>query len=226
VVPWKIDTIVAIRAGLPRRYRLALDVGAGCGARQGEIFGLSPDDVDFDGGWLHIRRQVKRVRGRAVFGLPKSDKERQSPLPGWVARAVRAHLADVPAVSVALPWEDPRRGEPVTVRLLLTTPRRNQLDADTFNRHAWHPALIGAGVTPTRDTGMHALRHFFASALLDAGESIKALAEWLGHSDPAFTLRTYTHLMTSSQGRARQTFDGLFGGPDGLDGPETAQSDE
>ena len=71
VVPWKIDTIVAIRAGLPRRYRLALDVGAGCGARQGEIFGLSPDDVDFDGGWLHIRRQVKRVRGRAVFGLPK-----------------------------------------------------------------------------------------------------------------------------------------------------------
>lgn len=33
-------------------------------------------------------------------------------------------------------------------------------------------------------------------------ESIKALAEYLGHYDPGFTLRTYTHLMPSSQARA------------------------
>jgi integrase len=69
---------------------------------------------------------------------------------------------------------------------------------------------------------MHALGHFFASTLLDAGESIKAIAEWLGHSDPAFTLRTYTHLMQTSQGRARRTIDTLFDGPGGPDGPETA----
>lgn len=37
------------------------------------------------------------------------------------------------------------------------------------------------------ENGMHGLRHFFASALLDQGESIKAVAEWLGHTDPAFT---------------------------------------
>nr|WP_232430570.1 hypothetical protein [Salinispora pacifica] len=37
---------------------------------------------------------------------------------------------------------------------------------------------------------MHALRHFYASALLDAGESIKALAAYLGHADPGFTLRS------------------------------------
>jgi site-specific recombinase XerC len=37
--------------------------------------------------------------------------------------------------------------------------------------------------------GMHALRHFYASALLDAGESIKAVSEWLGHENVAFTLR-------------------------------------
>ncbi|MEW2348469.1 hypothetical protein AB0904_12435 [Streptomyces sp. NPDC006684] len=30
--------------------------------------------------------------------------------------------------------------------------------------------------------------------MLEAGESIVSLAKWLGHSDPAFTLRTYTHL--------------------------------
>lgn len=38
---------------------------------------------------------------------------------------------------------------------------------------------------------MHALRHFYASVLLDAGESIKAVSEYLGHSDPGLTLRVY-----------------------------------
>jgi integrase len=55
-----------------------------------------------------------------------------------------------------------------------------------------------------REHGMHALRHFYASVLLDAGESIKALAEYLGHSDPGLTLKVYAHLMPSSRGRARK----------------------
>ncbi|MFI7630211.1 hypothetical protein [Microbispora rosea] len=33
--------------------------------------------------------------------------------------------------------------------------------------------------------------------------SIKAVAEFLGHADPGFTLRTYTHLMPSSEDRMR-----------------------
>jgi integrase len=57
---------------------------------------------------------------------------------------------------------------------------------------------------------MHALRHFYASVLLDAGESVKALAEYLGHADPGFTLRTYTHLMPNSQARARKAIDAVF----------------
>ncbi len=58
---------------------------------------------------------------------------------------------------------------------------------------------------------MHALRHLFASVLLNAGESIKAVAEYLGHTDPAFTLKTYTHLMPSSQDRARTAIGNAFG---------------
>jgi integrase len=51
---------------------------------------------------------------------------------------------------------------------------------------------------------MHALRHFYASVLLDSGESIKALAEYLGHSDPGLTLKVYAHLMPTSRDRARK----------------------
>lgn len=47
--------------------------------------------------------------------------------------------------------------------------------------------------------GMHALRHFYASVLLDAGESIKAVSEYLGHSDPGLTLKVYAHLRPSSR---------------------------
>lgn len=54
-------------------------------------------------------------------------------------------------------------------------------------------------------------QRYYASVLLDSGENIKALAEYLGHSDPGFTLRTYTHLMPNSQDRARRAIDAAFG---------------
>ncbi|MFJ2929484.1 hypothetical protein ACIPIU_31305 [Streptomyces massasporeus] len=57
---------------------------------------------------------------------------------------------------------------------------------------------------------MHALRHFYASVLLDVGENVKALSNYLGHSDPGFTLRVYTHLMPSSDARARNAIDSLY----------------
>jgi site-specific recombinase XerD len=64
--------------------------------------------------------------------------------------------------------------------------------------------LSAAGLPAIRENGMHALRHHDASVLLEGGVSIKALAEYLGHNDPEFTLRTYTHLMPSSEARARE----------------------
>jgi integrase len=54
---------------------------------------------------------------------------------------------------------------------------------------------------------MHALRHYYASALLEAGVSIRAVSEYLGHADPGFTLRIYAHLMPTSDERARQAMD-------------------
>lgn len=57
---------------------------------------------------------------------------------------------------------------------------------------------------------MHALRHFYASVLLDADESTKAVSEYLGHSDPGLTLRVYVHLMPSSQERTRKAVDAVL----------------
>ena len=99
------------------------------------------------------------------------------------------------------------------------------MNRNAFNRSAWRPALTAAGMPGGRANGMHALRHFYASVLLDAGESVKALSEYLGHHDPGFTLRTYTHLMPSSEKRTREAVDRAFeGGPEADDGPDTARA--
>ena len=95
--------------------------------------------------------------------------------------------------------------------LIFTTTRRGAIKRATSDGKSWRSAVEAAGIIPTRATGMHALRHFYASALLDAGESIKALASYLGHSDPGFTLRFYTHLMPASEERTRNAIDNLFG---------------
>lgn len=110
---------------------------------------------------------------------------------------------------MTLPWQIPD-GDPLTVELALTTPRRGAPVRNAFNDRVWARALEAAGVEPRRDNGMHALRHFYASVLLDAGESVKAVSEHLGHTDPGFTLRTYTHLLPTSHERTRRAVDAVL----------------
>ncbi|MFI9730683.1 tyrosine-type recombinase/integrase [Streptomyces sp. NPDC052092] len=223
VKPWPAERIMDVRSALPDRYQALVNVAAGCGLRQGEVFGLAVEDVDFLGGVVHVVRQVKLLRQhRPVFAPPKGGKERDVPLPTSVAFALAAHLKRHPATRVTLPWKN-LDGPPVTASLIFTGPAGLPLDRNRFNDRVWRPALRDAGVETGRDNGMHALRHFYASVLLDAGESIKALSEYLGHHDPGFTLRTYTHLMPSSGSRTRAAVDHIFSEAEpAVDGPETA----
>lgn len=210
VMPWTAAAVAAVGEALPDRFALMVALGAGLGLRQGEIFGLAVEDVDFLRDVVHVRRQVKILAGRQVFALPKGRKVRDVPLPESVKLTIAAHLERWPAAAVPLPWQT-TSGEPVTARLLLSTRERTALQRNYVNAHIWKPALRKAGLVDDRSNGMHALRHFYASVLLDAGESVRALADYLGHSDPGFTLRVYTHLMPSSQDRTRKAIDAAFG---------------
>lgn len=58
--------------------------------------------------------------------------------------------------------------------------------------------------TAAREHSVHGPRHLYASVFLDASESIKILAAYLGHSAPSLTPEVCAHLMPSSRDRARK----------------------
>ncbi|PWI43286.1 site-specific integrase [Streptomyces sp. ICBB 8177] len=219
VVPWTAQRTFAVRKALPKEYRAMVDLGGGCGLRQGEIFGLPADEINFETGWLHVAYQVKVTGGTLVFAPPKRAKERDVPLADSVAQALKRHIKDYPPVAVTLPWLRPD-GPAVTKRLLFVRQDGGAVRRTDFNPRVWKPALVTAGVIPApepgvrhaaaREHGMHALRHFYASVLLDAGENIKALSTYLGHTDPGFTLRVYTHLLPASDSRSRKAMDTMY----------------
>lgn len=197
VVPWTVERVEAVVAAMPARYRATAVVAAGCGLRQGEAFGVRPMDVDFLGRRLHVRQQVKHVTGQGtVVDSPKRGRTRTVPLPGSVAVSLSEHLRCYP------PEGDGG--------LVFTNSDGGPLNRGSFNDRVWRPALRAAGVEPTRDTGFHQLRHHYASVLLASGVSIRALADYLGHEDPGFTLRVYCHLMPADDDRARQAVDAAY----------------
>lgn len=223
IVPWTAPRVAAVRAALPGPFQAMADAGAGLGLRQGEAFGLSPDDVDFLRRVVHVRRQVKIVGGRRVLAPPKGGKDRDVPLPESVALRLSAHLAAYPAHAVTLPWEM-LAGKPRTVALMFTKPDGGAIWRNDFNRYTWHGAVKAAGMTPGRETGFHQLRHHYASSLLADGVDIRTLAEYLGHSDPGFTLRVYCHLLPSGADRARRAVDKALS--EDSDCPAVAQEGE
>jgi len=60
-------------------------------------------------------------------------------------------------------------------------------------------------------TGWHELRHFYASLLIEAGESVKVVQARLGHKSATETLDTYGHLWPANEEATRSAVDRLLG---------------
>ena len=219
---WTREEVRAIRAALPEWYRLCVDIGVMAGLRQGEAFGLSPDDVDEEHGLLHVRRQLQWDPSKPYFKLPKGRKERQVPLSPGLLKAVLLHKEARPSVLTTLPWHGPGNGKrpQAAVALLTTTWFGNPINPTTFNEENWKPALVGAGLLaerdleaegsgwePSRELMFHRCRHTYASVQLHAGEDVVSLSHWMGHSSPQITLDTYAHFMPDQGRRGRSAVD-------------------
>lgn len=191
VEPWTTEQVQALIAASPAIGKAALVVAAGTGLRQGEILGLTVDRVDFLRRSLRVDRQlVSTPRCEPSFGPPKTAASvRTVPLPQVVIDALAAHLAEFPA-------------EPDG--LLFTTETGQPWGRSFFNHRIWSPARKGVGISAG---GMHELRHYYASLLIRAGESVKTVQMRLGHATAAETLDTYSHLWPDADDRTREAVD-------------------
>jgi integrase len=82
---------------------------------------------------------------------------------------------------------------------------------NNFMNRTWRPTLEEIKVPKF---GLHGLRHFHASLMIENGADVKMVQEQLGHSDPGFTLRVYGHLFEKTQEQRRREADRLMAGLD------------
>jgi integrase len=211
VIPWPDARLRRVELALPARFKPCAPLGAGLGLRQGEIFAFSLDDVDREEMVYHCNRQMVTVNGVRKFKLPKGHKTRAIPLGQGVLDDIDAYAETYPPVAITLPWAERDGKKTETINVLMVNEHGDLYTRQAFNNVVWRPTFKRAGLSyEDRADGMHALRHLFASLMLVRGVTIKELAAFLGHASEAFTLKTYTHLMPSSYGRARQAVNDLF----------------
>lgn len=148
---------------------IAFALAAFAGLRRGELLGLRREDVDFDAGFIRVRRQLVRIKGQLMEQTPKSD----------------AGVRDVPIDVELLPVLR------AACRLLHPKARLITAAPETIN-HRWKRVQLEEGIEqPFR---LHDLRHTYATRLIAAGCGLNVVQYILGHSSYQLTADTYTHI--------------------------------
>jgi integrase len=172
------------------RTRVVLVVAAFTGLRASELRGLDWKAVELDGPEprVHVRQRADRY---GVIGNPKSETSaREVPIGPYVANALKH-------------WRALEQRYPLVFANRVGHIEHHQ----NLVQRMWHPAQIAAGVTVERDgklapkyTGLHCLRHFYASWLINRRQDgglelpLKEVQARLGHATLAMTADRYGHL--------------------------------
>ena len=150
-----------------------------------------------------MRQQIKLVDTKPTPTQPKFERTRVVLLREFVAEKLSDFLKSTEVL------EAEGTLSPSVDVIILTFRERKPINKNYHNTTYWHPAIISAGLLRSRTNGTHALRHFCALTWLEYGLGIRAVVEYLNHSDPGFTLRIYTHLMPKIDANARDSFSNL-----------------
>jgi len=154
---------------LSLRDRAILELMYSCGLRVSEVVNTNLGDLDNAGGFI-------KVRG-------KGDKERVLPVGAKAREALDAYLL------VRTKLGEKKRPEEVCAALFLNH-RGDRLTTRSIGR-----IINGYASRSTffRPVHPHAIRHTFATHMLDAGADLRAIQELLGHSSLS-TTQKYTHV--------------------------------
>ena len=151
---------------LGRRDKAILELFYASGLRLSELVGLDLDDLN--------------LAGRVVRVLGKGRKERLVPFNRTAGEALRAWLADREGLAFASQQRRPRscaeNGTREPLFLNYQGGRLSTRSVDKLVRRYVAACSTRFGISP------HALRHSFATHLLEAGADLRAIQELLGHA--------------------------------------------
>lgn len=192
------DSVVKLLdAARGSRYHPALVLIASTGLRRGEAAALRWEHLDLEGRALKVAATVARVDGKLVTTPPKTERSRRTvPLSVPVVEMLRAQRARQKRerLQAGNQWRESG--------LVFPTEFGTQVDPRNLLRTI-QAAAKKAGL---QDVAVHTLRHSAASAWLEGGVHIKAVADLLGHSSISITGDIYGH---AEDATARAAVDGL-----------------
>lgn len=183
------EEIKALVAALTDHWRPLLVTAIFTGMRSSELRGLRWQDVDFKRHTISVNQRADEF---GEIGPPKSEAGvRTIPVPPLVINALKEHRlaqANGTGLVFANPDGEPRSHANIIQKGLI-------------------PAMVRAGVTvgtgenvQAKYTGLHSLRHFYASWLINRKEDgglglpAKMVQERLGHASIVMTMDVYGHL--------------------------------
>jgi integrase len=177
----------AIMANAKDRWRPLLVTAIYTGLRASELRGLRWADVDLEAKELHVRQRADRFN---EIGPPKSAAARRTvPFGMQVVNTLKTWWLACP------------KGE---AGLVFPNTKGRVLALSNIVEQGLKPAQRAAGLVnadgQVKYTGLHALRHFYASWCInrkaDGGREVppKMVQERLGHSSITMTMDTYGHL--------------------------------
>jgi integrase len=189
--------IKAVVEAAEGRWRPFLITAIFTGLRASELRGLRWADVDFGGRAIHVRQRADRFN---AIGRPKTHAgERSVPMTPMVANALKTWRLACPKGEAGLVFPN-GKGKVESLaniinRGLIPTQISAGVAVDTGEKDEDGEAILRA-----KYTGMHTLRHWFASWCINRKEEgglglpAKAVQERLGHSSIAVTMDIYGHL--------------------------------
>jgi integrase len=181
-------------------YQSLFATVAATGLRPEEAYALKWPDLELDNARLFVRRSLSWARGtdekgpvRPKFYPPKTKAgTRTLPLPAGLISVLRVWKLQCPKSENDLVFSR-TDGKPLH--------RSNVL------RQGLYPALRRAGL---RGANVKTLRHSYASGLIAAGAPVTEVTRLMGHSNPAVTLKVYSHWFKDVSSGATDRFAKAF----------------
>ncbi len=166
------------------------------GMRVGEALALKWADIDIDGKIIFINKNVARIKNRAEHDEKKYVMVEQSTKTKNGNRVIPLNDAAINALS----------------ELYKITGKCSTVLADRKGEYIVYRNFDKTFKTILRNcnltkTGIHTLRHTFASKLFRSGVDLKTISEILGHSDTSITSDIYVHIIQEQKMRAVSVID-------------------